>query len=132
MKKLFVVLLALVVILSLSAFAHDSKKASSKSGDSKSMNGWISDEMCGAKGADAKHADCAKKCAEGGQKAVFVTENDKKVMAIDNPEAVKGHEGHHVKVTGSVKDGALHVDQIAMLGSADTGAEKSSEHAHAK
>ncbi len=79
-------------------------------------DGWISDSKCGAKGANASHAQCAKKCVEGGEKPVLVTDNDKKVVAIENPAAVAGHEGEHVKVTGTItQDGSLHVDKVAAL-----------------
>jgi hypothetical protein len=79
-------------------------------------DGWISDSKCGAKGANASHAQCAKKCVEGGEKPVLVTDKDQKVVAIENPAAVAGHEGEHVKVTGTItQDGSLHVDKVAAL-----------------
>ena len=79
-------------------------------------NGWISDSKCGAKGANPEHAACAKKCIEAGEKPVFVTDKDQKVVGIANPDAVKGHEGHHVQLTGTMTDnGMLHVDKVTML-----------------
>src|SRR4030095_8035364 len=121
MKKLFLFTLALLVI-GAATFAL-------AGGKSATMKGWVSDERCGAKGAGAGHEGCAKKCIEGGQKAVFVTEDDKKVIAVANPEAVKGHEGHHVEVTGSVgDDGALHVDNVKMLAQAAKSDEKGDMH----
>jgi hypothetical protein len=81
-----------------------------------SWDGWISDSKCAAKGANAAHAACAKKCVEGGEKPVLVTDKDQKVLPIDNPSAVSGHEGQHVKVTGTMTDsGSLHVDKVATL-----------------
>jgi len=81
-----------------------------------SWDGWISDAKCGAKGANAGHAACAKKCVESGEKPVLVTDKDQKVVAIDNPAAVAGHEGQHVKVTGTMTDsGSLHVDKVSPL-----------------
>ena len=39
-----------------------------------------------------------------------------KVLAVDNPDALKGHEGHHVAVTGSmVKGDSMHVDSVKMM-----------------
>jgi hypothetical protein len=32
---------------------------------------------------------------------------------LDNPDATKGHEGDHVNVTGTVKNGVLHIDKLA-------------------
>jgi hypothetical protein len=81
-----------------------------------SWDGWISDAKCAAKGANAGHAACAKKCVEGGEKPVLVTDKDQKVVPIDNPAAVSGHEGQHVKVTGTMtSDGSLHVDKVSPL-----------------
>ncbi|MGA9567274.1 MAG: DUF5818 domain-containing protein [Candidatus Korobacteraceae bacterium] len=80
-----------------------------------SMEGWISDSKCGAKGANAAHAQCAKKCVESGEKPVLVTDKDQKVVAIENPASVSGHEGQHVKVTGTMTaSGSLHVDNVAI------------------
>ena len=81
-----------------------------------SWDGWISDSKCGAKGANAAHAVCAKKCVESGEKPVLVTDNDQKVVAIANPAAVSGHEGQHVKVTGTLTDsGSLNVSKVSVL-----------------
>jgi hypothetical protein len=78
-----------------------------------SYSGWISDSKCAAKGANAAHATCAKKCLEAGEKPVLVADGDQKVMAIDNPDAVKDQAGQHVKVSGSMtSSGSLHVDKV--------------------
>lgn len=78
-----------------------------------SYSGWISDSKCGAKGANADHAACAKKCIAAGEKPVMVADNDQKVMPIDNPDAVKAEIGQHVTVSGKVtSSGALHVDKV--------------------
>jgi len=113
MKKLMVILcMVCMVCLLFSVAAVAKDKAAGKS-----MTGWIADEKCGAKNAGTEAgAACAKKCIEeGGSKAVFVNEKDKSVVAIHNPEAVKGHEGHHVKVSGSMMDNALHIDKVDMV-----------------
>lgn len=104
MKRLLPVLVC-VALLSAMALASGA-----------SMTGYIVDEKCGAKGAHPGAEACAKKCAEAGEKMVFVGDKDKSVLKLDNPDAVKGHEGHHVSVTGSVKDGVLHIDKLAMAG----------------
>jgi hypothetical protein len=80
-----------------------------------SWDGWISDSKCGAKGANAAHEACAKKCIDAGEKPVLVTDKDQKVVPIDNPDAVKDHIGHHVQVTGKLDNGMLHVDKVTML-----------------
>jgi hypothetical protein len=102
MKKL-VPILACVALLSAMAFAS-----------SATMTGYIIDDKCGAKGAHEGAEACAKKCIEAGAKPVFVSDADKTLLQLDNPDATKGHEGHHVSVTGTVKDGVLHIDELAM------------------
>lgn len=105
--KRAVVMLTMACFLSLSGFAYTAQKGSWK--------GWVSDEKCGAANASAAKAECSKKCIEGGQKMVFVNDKDKSVLAITNPEALKGHEGHHIKVKGKVENGALTVESASML-----------------
>ena len=109
MKKIAAVLMLLGCFASL-AIAKD--KAAGKA---ESISGWVSDEKCGAKGANASAAECTKKCEQGGAKLVIVTDKDKKVLSVDNQDAVKGHEGHHVRVTGKEDNGTLHVDKVDML-----------------
>ena len=82
-----------------------------------SMTGWISDSKCGAKGANAAHGACAKKCVEAGEKPVLVTDKDQKVLPIDNPSAVSSEIGQHVQVSGTMtSSGALHVDKVQAQG----------------
>ncbi|HEU4416573.1 MAG TPA: hypothetical protein VFT65_17420 [Candidatus Angelobacter sp.] len=117
MRKIALTLVALAFLVSVSV-AKDPKAPKSTK-----MAGWVSDEKCGAK--DIDNADCAKKCAEAGSKLVFVSEKDKSVINVDNPDALKGHEGHHVTVTGSMSNGSLHVDKVDMLKESKAKAEKS-------
>src|ERR1700749_1524366 len=110
MKKLLLVLFAFAFVTT-AALAKDKAPKETK------MSGWVSDEKCGAK--DIDNADCAKKCAEAGSKLVFVSEKDKSIINVDNQDALKGHEGHHVRGTGKLDNGTLHVDKVAMLKHAD-------------
>jgi hypothetical protein len=88
---------------------------SASAADKATVNGWVSDTQCGAKGASAEHVACTKKCLGKGAKLAVVTDGDKKVLTVDNPEALKGHEGHHVAVTGDVTGDTIHVDSATML-----------------
>ena len=78
------------------------------------LTGFISDDACGAKHTAGTTADqnCAKSCIKMGGTAVFV-EGDK-VYKIDNPDSVKGHEGHKVTVSGNVSGDSIHVDSVKM------------------
>jgi hypothetical protein len=73
--------------------------------------GYVSDAKCGAKVDVA----CAKKCIEAGEKVVFVNDGDKVVIPVTNPEALKGHEGHHVMVEGKLENNALTVSKVKMV-----------------
>jgi len=107
MKKLLLICFALCLVLSLVVFASAADKST--------VNGWVSDSECAAKGAKEGHDACAKKCMGKGAKMVVVTDEDKKVLTVDNPDALKGHEGHHVAVTGEVSGDSIHVDSAKML-----------------
>ncbi len=84
-------------------------------GKTETVKGWVSDSMCGAKGASAGHEACAKKCLDKGAKMVVVTDKDKKVLTVDNPDALQDHIGHHVAVKGEVSGDTIHVDSVKML-----------------
>jgi len=107
MKRIAAVSLSLLSFVSVAAFAAGTT----------TVNGYISDAMCGAKHAGTGAA-CAKKCLEGGEKPVFVDEAKKQVWAIDNPEAVKEAYGKHVslKVTADAAAKSVHVDSVSVLG----------------
>jgi hypothetical protein len=101
MKKLMLLLAAmcLAVLCVTTVWAADD-----------TLSGWVSDTKCGAKGTSEKHADCAKKCIGAGAKMALVTDSNKKVLTVDNPESLTGHEGHHVSVKGTVSGDSIKVD----------------------
>ena len=109
MKKVMVVCLALSFVLSMTtvAFAGDEPATT--------VNGWVSDSQCGVKGANDKSAECTKKCVAKGAKLVIVTDGDQKVLAVDNQDALTGHEGHHVSVSGHVTGDSIHVMGVKMM-----------------
>ncbi len=83
--------------------------------DTQTVNGWVSDSKCGAKGANAGAEGCTKKCIAAGASPVVVTDKDQKVLMVDNPDALKDHYGHHGAVTGHVDGDKIHVDSVKML-----------------
>jgi hypothetical protein len=107
MRKLLLVLLAggLILLMASASFASDAQ----------TVNGWVSNSNCGAKDANANGAACTKKCIAAGASPVVVTDKDQKVLAVDNPDALKDHYGHHVAVTGHVDGDKIHVDSVSML-----------------
>lgn len=77
--------------------------------------GYISDSVCGVRGAKEGQAECTAKCVkEKGAKYVFVNDADKKVYAIDDQEKVAPHAGHHVTVKGEINGKALKLESIDM------------------
>ena len=101
------------IIASL-AVAFSFAAVAANAADSTTINGYISDAMCGAKHAGSGTA-CVKKCIGNGEKPVFVDEAKKEVWTIDNPEAVKDYYGGHVTITAKADAGAksVHIDSIA-------------------
>jgi hypothetical protein len=102
-KRIAAVTLAVLTFSAVAASAADSK----------TINGWISDSMCGAKHAGSG-SECVKKCVEGGMTPVFVDEGKKQVWTIDNPDAVKKYYGDHVtvKATADASKKSVHIDSI--------------------
>ena len=107
MKKLLLILIVASLMLFIVVLAS--------AADSATVNGYVSDSMCGAKGAKDGHTDCMNKCLSKGATYVIVTDADKQVLTVDNPDALKGHEGHHVAATGEVTGGSIHIDSIKMM-----------------
>ena len=68
------------------------------------------------RGANASAALRAPRSASRkARKSVVVTDGDQKVLTVDNPDVLNGHEGHHVAVTGTVTGDTIHVDSVKML-----------------
>src|SRR5437762_53795 len=82
MKKLllFCLILSITFLYVAVVFADDAAK-------SDTVNGWVSDSKCGAKGANAGAAACTKKCIAAGEKPGVVSDADQKVYSVENPDA---------------------------------------------
>jgi hypothetical protein len=126
MRKLLLICLALCVLLVL---AHISFAA-----DKTTVKGYVADSKCAAVKNDAdpktanslarhvnatpeqlkKYGECNRKCIKEGAKMVVVTEDDK-VLTVENPEKLQGHEAQHVEVTGYLTGTSLHVESVKML-----------------
>jgi hypothetical protein len=78
MRKVLVLCLAICFVFALTALAFDDM------GKTTTVNGWLSDDKCGAKGANAGAEACTKKCVAAGAKLVIVTDGDSKIVAVDN------------------------------------------------
>ncbi|HSE49086.1 MAG TPA: hypothetical protein VLA96_07770 [Terriglobales bacterium] len=123
MKRFLLVLLVFTLVIGVAAWAGTGKDKKDKpatsakaSANETTVTGFIVDEKCGAQGASAEKAACAKKCIEGGQKAVLVNDADSSVWMIENQDSIKGHEGHHVTVTGhtDADKKSIHIASLKM------------------
>jgi hypothetical protein len=99
MRKVFVVALALSILTGIAAAQYsssDMNEQSSASSPLKNIKGTVK--------------------AENG-KTWFVSDKDKKSWEVVNPEALKGHEGHHVQVSAHVyaDKNQIHVMSVKML-----------------
>ena len=114
MKNIFRVLCAIGLVAGLSTFA---------SAANMTMNGTISDSMCGASHAKMMEAhkdtkmtarDCTLACVKGGGKYVFVSKG--KVYNISNQTlaALQEHAGQTVSLSGDVNGDTVTVSQVTM------------------
>jgi hypothetical protein len=122
MKRLVTLLFAFVMAASLSMLAQepaanpggtDKKTAKAEKKEAKaaakdksmSLTGWVKDQ-------------------DG--KTVFVNDKDKQAWNVANTDAVKGHEGHHVKVKAKLNeaDHSVTVEKLTMMRKAKQTAEE--------
>jgi hypothetical protein len=73
--------------------------------------GFIGDAHCGAKGNNAAHADCAKKCVKEGYAPVFVV--GERVYAISDPKKVSKFIGDKVTITGTITGDTIEIEKIS-------------------
>jgi len=107
MRKLLLICLAVCVLFMVVGVTF--------AADATTVNGYVADSKCGAKGANAGAAECTKKCIKEGAKMVVVTDTDQKVLTVENPDALEDHIGHHIAVTGHVDGDKIHVESAKML-----------------
>lgn len=76
-----------------------------------SMTGWVTEEHCAAKGANAGHKSCGDKCVAEGKKVAFYDEATKKTMNFDDDcqKQMAGMMSKEVTLSGvTMKDGMVH------------------------
>jgi hypothetical protein len=127
MKKLPIVVLSVALGLSLPAFsqyAGSSQSTGNEQGSSahtSEQQGTSADQSQSGTGESSKKADAKLHHIKGtiGQDGKsFTSDKDNKTWSIMNPEAVKGHEGHHVRLEAHVYPDkeAVHVMGVKMMG----------------
>ncbi len=85
------------------------------------VHGWIEDGLAKTPGTSP---EAVRRSILNGAKYVFVDDVTKNVYVIDDPEVVKGHEGHHVSISGGMDKTAMtvHISQLSMLKNQKPGA----------
>jgi hypothetical protein len=78
------------------------------------VSGYISCSTL-AKGATPSDGDTVRKCVDKGGLTVIIVDDTHQVLTIDNPDAVKGHEGHRVLLTGDINAGIIHVYSLRII-----------------
>jgi hypothetical protein len=108
MKKFGVALFALVVWLSLGALGQNGSQQPSDQQGSTSQG-----QMTGKKAHAKSHL--MGKISDDGK---TLTDKSGQSWTIDNPDAVKGHEGHEVTLRGNVDTASntIHVKSVKMAG----------------
>ena len=95
MKKLMTILFAFTLLMSLSMVAQDTMKQDPSKSDT-----------------PTKAASITGKISDDGK--TFVSDKDGKSWAISNPDAVKGHEGHHVTLKANVSADKTSVEVVSL------------------
>ena|SRR5690242_2296495 len=106
MKRVLLSMVAAVVALTFSAYAQSSSGSTDQSAGSTKAT----------KSAKAPLKTIAGTISDDGKS--FTADKDKKQWTIKNPEDVKGHEGHHVKLQAHVyaDTNEVHVMKVTMAG----------------
>jgi hypothetical protein len=95
MKKMMLAILTLGLLTSLSLLAQDTTKQDTMKSDT-----------------SMKATTITGKISDDGK--TFVSDKDGKSWTISNPDAVKGHEGHHVALKAHVSADKGEVDVVSL------------------
>lgn len=111
MKRLITLLFAFVMAASLSMLAQE---PAANPGDKKVDKAEKKEAKAAAKDKSMSLTGWVK---EQDGKTVFINDKDKQAWNIENMDAVKGHEGHHVKVKAKLNEGdhSLNVEKLTMM-----------------
>jgi hypothetical protein len=126
MKRLVTLLFAFVMTASLCMLAQE-PAASQGANDKKTAKAEKKEAKAAEKGKSMSLTGWVK---DQDGKTVFVNDKDKQAWNIENMDAVKGHEGHHVKVKAKLNeaDHSLNVEKLTMMRKAkQTAGEKQKE-----
>ena len=113
MKKLWVLTISMILAMPVIALAQYSGSQSSGQKQGTSQNDTSMGQ--GSMGHAAKTGNVKGTISQDGKS--IVSDTDGKSWTIANPDAVKGHEGHHVELKGTTdaSSGEIQVSSVKML-----------------
>jgi hypothetical protein len=86
------------------------------------LRGFLSDESCAHARAEGglytgTSAECAKRCVAEGKKIVFIDPKGRRVLEIENQEAVRKDLGEEVEISGTIDSPkeTVHVDSVKFV-----------------
>jgi len=124
-RKLWFLVVAATLLFSF-ASAQDTSRSAGSQGSTMGNDAGKSDKAASKDKASPLRTLKGTVKAEG-DKVEFVSDKDNQAFDIVNPEAVKGHEGHHVTVKAHVyaDKNQIHVMDVKMMkaGGPPTGCE---------
>jgi hypothetical protein len=112
--RFWAALTALCAAILFSAAAAQRNAAPPKSKDD-TLIGFVSDSICGVKGATLAHADCMRQCLDKGADIVIVADDTHDIVHIENPADLKSHFAQRVVLTGYWNSGQFHVISIRSI-----------------
>jgi len=114
MKRIFTLLFALLIGAALSLAAQEPASKDQTASDKKVQKAEKKEASAAEKGKTMSLTGWVKD-QEG--KTVFINDKDKQAWEISNVDAVKGHEGHHVKVKAKLDEAnhSLAVEKVSMM-----------------
>ena len=116
MKKFWILSISILLALPVIALAQDAGSQSSGNSTARQSGSQNDSSMGqGSMAHGAKTGNVKGTISQDGKS--IVSDTDSKSWTIANPDAVKGHEGHHVELKGTTdaSTGEIQVSSVKML-----------------
>lgn len=91
-----------ILLLAASLLAPASLLADHPGGEGGSWTGWVTDENCGSKGANAEHKKCAESCVKRGARWALYDPAGKEIYILSNQKDAAAMAGQEVTVKGKL------------------------------
>jgi hypothetical protein len=126
MKRLLTLLFAFVITAALSLAAQEPASKDQTAPDKKVEKAEKKEAKAAEKGKTMSLTGWVK---DQDGKTVFINDKDKQAWNIANPDTVKGHEGHHVKVKAKLNeaDHSVNIEKMTIMRKSKQTAEEQKE-----